>query len=165
MGNSMKSTGCNEVNSLNSEYKETVADYPDAAPVMEQVHKVLCDSQPGRMYTIKCRERRRVEKHSGVCRAEQDRRQICDTLKGKLLFNAFYDTYTATLNNFKGVLQKSAIQKKKQLQLLKKTQRRQITVSRNNVGGSETARQTPTPSRGTKRKHWNKQLCRRQHRI
>jgi len=32
-----------EVNSLHSEYKEIVAKYPDAAPVMEQVHKVLCD--------------------------------------------------------------------------------------------------------------------------
>jgi hypothetical protein len=79
-----------EVNSLNSEYKEIVADYPNAAPVMEQVHKVLCDSQPGRMYTIKCRERRRVE--NIMDSAEQDRRQICDTLKGKLLFNALYDT-------------------------------------------------------------------------
>jgi hypothetical protein len=30
-----------EVNSLQSKYKETVEEYSDAAPVMEQVHKVL----------------------------------------------------------------------------------------------------------------------------
>jgi hypothetical protein len=30
-----------QVNSLQSEYKETVAEHLDAAPVMEQVHKVL----------------------------------------------------------------------------------------------------------------------------
>jgi hypothetical protein len=32
-----------EVNSLHSEYKDIVAKYPDAAPLMEKVHKVLCD--------------------------------------------------------------------------------------------------------------------------
>jgi len=33
--------------------------------------------------------------------AEQDRRQLCDILKGKLLFSALYGTYTVILSNRK----------------------------------------------------------------
>jgi hypothetical protein len=98
-----------EVNSLHSEYKDIVAKYPDAAPVMEKVHKVLCDivSVAG---CTPANVGRGDEWKSIVESAEQDRRQLCDSLKGNLMFSALYGTYTVTLSNLKSVLQTSANQ-------------------------------------------------------
>jgi hypothetical protein len=101
-----------EVNSLHSEYKGIVAKYPDAAPVMEKVHKVLCDIVRIASYTP-ANVGRGEEWKSIVESAEQDRRQLCDSLKVKLLFSALYGTYTVTLSNLKSVLQTSANQRQK----------------------------------------------------
>jgi hypothetical protein len=96
-----------EVNSLHSEYKEIVAEYPDAAPVMEKVHKVsLAGCTPSKVGEGE-------EWKSIVESAEQDRRQVCDTLEGKLLFSALCGTYTVTLSNLKSVLQTRASPKQK----------------------------------------------------
>jgi hypothetical protein len=101
-----------EVNSLHSEYKDIVAKYPDAAPVMGKVHKVLCDIVSIAGCTPTNVGRGAEWKHI-VESAEQDRSQLCDSLKGKLLFSALYGTYTVTLSNLKSVLQTSANQKQK----------------------------------------------------
>jgi hypothetical protein len=99
-----------EVNSLQSEYKDIVAEHPDAAHVMEQVHKVLGDivclagCAPATVGMSK-------QWAAVVKSAEQDRRQLCNALKGKLLFSALYGTYTVTLGNLKEVLQASASRK------------------------------------------------------
>jgi hypothetical protein len=104
---------------LHSEYKDIVAKYPDAAPIMEKVHKVLCDivSIAG---CTPANVGRGKEWESIVESAEQDRRQLCDSLKGKLLFSALYGTYTVTLGNLKSVLQTVPTKNRKLLQRQKK---------------------------------------------
>jgi hypothetical protein len=99
-----------EVNSLQSEYKDIIAEHPDAAQVMEQVHKVLGDI----VCLAGCAPANvgMGDQWAAVVKsAEQDRRQLCNTLKGKLLFSALYGTYTVTLGNLKEVLQASASRK------------------------------------------------------
>jgi hypothetical protein len=95
-----------EFNSLQSEYKDIVAKYPEANIVLKQVYKVLGDivslarCSPASVGTG-------TQWSSVVDSAKLDRVNLCQCLKGKSLFSALYGPYTVTLSELKGVLQQS----------------------------------------------------------
>jgi hypothetical protein len=151
-----------EVNPFHSEYKEIVAEYQDAAPVIEQVHKI-CDivSLAG---CITSNVGKGEEWKSIVESAEQDRRQLCDTLRGKFLFSALYGTYTVTLSNLKSVLKTSASQKQKAATTEKTPEESDDGFRKQRRRKRNSATNTDTQQRD-KKKAREKQLCRRQHRV
>jgi hypothetical protein len=82
--------------------KESANKYPDAAPTIQQLLKVLCDSENLVSSTpISVGESK--EWAAIISSAEDNSRTIVKDLKGKTLFSALYGTYTVTLNDLKKI--------------------------------------------------------------
>jgi hypothetical protein len=81
--------------------------YPEAASVVQQVHKILNNIEIlAGCTTAKVRER--SEWTSIVNSAEENGANFCKSIDGKLLLSPLYGMYTVTLNELKAVLKVSA---------------------------------------------------------
>jgi hypothetical protein len=77
--------------------------YPDAAPTIQQLLKVLCGIENLGNPTSK--------EWAAITSSAQDTREdYCKVLKGKTLFSALYGTYTVILHVLKKVLKDSTQQ-------------------------------------------------------
>jgi hypothetical protein len=93
--------------SLKTEYSEIVDKHPDAAASMQQLCKVLCETEDLASFTLAPVGESGEWAATGSS-AEDNRESFCKALRGKPLFSALYGTYTVTLNELKNVLQASS---------------------------------------------------------
>jgi hypothetical protein len=96
-----------ELSSLISECHARTNKYPEAASVLQQVHKVFSDIE------ILARSRpARVGESSHwtttLNSAEENRAKFCKFLDGKSLFSALYGMYTVTLKELVAILKVNA---------------------------------------------------------
>jgi hypothetical protein len=77
-----------------------VKKYPEAAPSLQQLFKVLCDIEDVASYTPPSVGESK-EWAAIVSSAEDNRENYCKALRGKILFTALYGTITVTLNVLK----------------------------------------------------------------
>jgi hypothetical protein len=81
---------------LKNNYKELITKYPEAAPSLQQLYKVLCDIEEVAKYTPPSAGE--SEEWAAIVSSAKDRENFSTTLCGKLLFTALYSTYTVILN-------------------------------------------------------------------
>jgi hypothetical protein len=95
--------------SLNTQCKDIASKYPDATPSIQQLLKVLCDTENLANSTpILVGESK--EWAAIFSSAEDNREDYCKVLKGKTLFSALYGTYTVKLHDLKKTLKDSTQQ-------------------------------------------------------
>jgi hypothetical protein len=92
--------------SLKSECRAIMNKYPEAASVVQQVYKVLSDTENIAGCTP-AKVGESIEWSSTVNSAEENRAKICKALGGNPILN-IYGMYTVTLNELKGALKVSA---------------------------------------------------------
>jgi hypothetical protein len=98
-----------ELLSLKSECHATTNKYPEAASVVQQVHKVISDIETLVKYTpAKVGESSHWTTTSIVNNAEEKRAKFYKFLGGKPLFGALYGMYTVTLKELMVVLKVNA---------------------------------------------------------
>jgi hypothetical protein len=92
-----------DLSTLTSECHATTNKYPEAASVVQQVHKVISDIET----LAKCTPARVVEssqRRTIVNSAEENRAKFCKLLNGKPLFSALCGMYTVTMKELQAVL-------------------------------------------------------------
>jgi hypothetical protein len=95
--------------SLNTKYNDLASTYPDAAPSIKQILKVLCDIEKLANCTpISVGESK--EWADVISLAEDNREDYFEVLKGKTLFSALYGLYTVTLHDLKKIKKDSTQQ-------------------------------------------------------
>jgi hypothetical protein len=86
--------------SLKTQCKDIANKYSDAAPTMQQLVKVLCDTENLANSTpISVGEGE--EWAAIISSAEDNREDYCKVLSRKTLLSALYGTYTVTLHNLR----------------------------------------------------------------
>jgi hypothetical protein len=79
--------------------------YPEAASVVQQVHKILSDTEN----LVGCTPAKVSSEWTSIVNsAEENRANFCKAVDGKPLFSALYGMYTVTPNELKVVLKMSA---------------------------------------------------------
>jgi hypothetical protein len=96
----------NEYESLRCESKDLITESPEARDVIQRVMKTLSDIVSLASCTPK-KVGHSNEWAQIANTAQEDRANLCQTLKGKRLFSALYGVYCLTLANLKAVIQNS----------------------------------------------------------
>jgi hypothetical protein len=95
------------LSSLKSQRHAITNKYPEAASVVQEVHKVLSYIE----ILAECTPAKMGESSqwtSIVNSAKENRVNFCKVLEGKLLFSALYSMYTVTVNELKAILKVNA---------------------------------------------------------
>jgi hypothetical protein len=96
--------------SIKSEFQRLVGQHPDAEEQLKQLYKILCDIEDVAAYTP-ASVGESEQWSSIVNTVEENRANFCKALSWKTLYSALYGTYTATLNELKGLLKTSTAAK------------------------------------------------------
>jgi hypothetical protein len=92
--------------SLKSEWHAIMNKYPEAASKVQQIYKVLSDTENfARSTPAKVRE---SSEWTSTANSAENRANICKDLDGKLLFSALYGMYMVTLYELKAILKVTA---------------------------------------------------------
>jgi hypothetical protein len=92
---------------LKSEYRQLLGQFPDADAKLKQLFKVLCDIEDVAGYTPA--PVGESEQWSAIVNAvEENTQNFCKALTGKTLFSALYGTYTVALQELKTLLKAHA---------------------------------------------------------
>jgi hypothetical protein len=95
--------------SLQTEHKDLVTKYPDAAASIKQLFKVLRDLEDLASYTpLSVGQSEECATITSI--AEENKESFCRALREKTLFSALYGTYTVALNELRSLLKASSKQ-------------------------------------------------------